>query len=88
MDMMRMTKKFSISTGTSKPVVSGKARMYIRNVLEVAIQDKPAEVLVVVDTPNGQMLIDLMPDGTYKVHVPGTPGSQWKDQIELKDLGR
>jgi len=34
------------------------------------------------------MLIDLMPDGSYKVHVPGTPGSQWKSQIELKDLGR
>jgi len=87
MDMMRMKKKFSIGN-SSKPVVSGKARMYIRNVLEVALQDKPADVLVIIDTPNGQMLIDLMPDGSYKVHVPGTPGSQWKSQIELKDLGR
>ena len=85
--MMRMKKKFSIGN-SSKPVVSGKARMYIRNVLEAAILGVPVNLMVFIDTPDGSLIFDMRPDGTYKVHVPGTPGSQWKDQLELDDLGR
>jgi len=70
------------------PVVSGTARMYVQNALEVALLGQPVHCMLVIDAGDYQYYLDLRPDGTYRVHNPGTPGSQWKDQIELKDLGR
>jgi len=89
MDMMRIIRrnlKLKPSDISSGPVIVGKARAYVQNDLEAAILDVPVNLMVFIDTPDGSLIFDMRPDGTYKVHVPGTPGSQWKDQLELDDI--
>mgnify|MGYP001019374544 CR=1 FL=1 len=65
------------------PVVSGTARMYVQNALEVTLLGQPVHAMVVIDAGDYQYYLDLMPDGTYRVHNPGKPGHQWDSSIEI-----
>lgn len=64
-------------------VVSGTARMYVQNALEVTLLGQPVHAIVIIDAGDYQYYVDLRPDGSYKVHNPGQPGYQWDSSIKI-----